>query len=380
MTQRAAPVTLTVSPSDHWQPSSTSGSRTIGVVSNVGNWSVSTNRDWLRTSRIGSDQFVITVSRNTSTSSRSGTVTVTAPNGPTRTIHVTQQGVLAPVRVTGVVIPSSAFRRVLIDTQIDLTAVVLPTNATNRSVTWESSDSSVASVNSSGRVTAHSPGFATITVRTSDGGHQASVLITVPAGGATREQERASCTRMRDRIDTLRNEERFSFDAWIADPLGRQDILRELFVKVNYEMGYRPRLVRLDFSDLAVGYFATHDPPTGQVLVNTELLECSDDPNEMRDRHAIAIQSVIHEARHEFQYNVVHYYEDHNFTISLETRGHWRVNLLPGNYTLSPLANNYAQPIEWDAWNFEGTMDRVLEVMENAGVRPVYEGSWPWPW
>lgn len=59
-----------------------------------------------------------------------------------------------------------------------LTATVLPTNATNKSVTWSSSNSSIASV-TSGTVTANSVGTATITVTTVDGGKTANCTVTV---------------------------------------------------------------------------------------------------------------------------------------------------------------------------------------------------------
>ena len=52
---------------------------------------------------------------------------------------------------------------------LQLTATVLPTNATNRTVTWKSSNTSVATVSSGGLVTAKSPGSATITATTTDG-------------------------------------------------------------------------------------------------------------------------------------------------------------------------------------------------------------------
>ena len=87
--------TLTISPDNDWITSESPDSRTIRVTANVSNWTVSTDRDWLRTRRIGNDQFEITVPANTSTSSRSGTVTVTAPNGPTRIINVTQAGAIS---------------------------------------------------------------------------------------------------------------------------------------------------------------------------------------------------------------------------------------------------------------------------------------------
>jgi uncharacterized repeat protein (TIGR02543 family) len=43
-----------------------------------------------------------------------------------------------------------------------LTATVFPTNATNRTVSWRSTDTSIASVDNNGRVTAHRAGIATI--------------------------------------------------------------------------------------------------------------------------------------------------------------------------------------------------------------------------
>ncbi|MHC1682669.1 MAG: Ig-like domain-containing protein [Clostridiaceae bacterium] len=60
-----------------------------------------------------------------------------------------------------------------------LTAVVLPANATNKAVKWTSSDKSVASVDSTGKVTAISAGRATITVTTANGNKTASCVVTV---------------------------------------------------------------------------------------------------------------------------------------------------------------------------------------------------------
>ena len=60
-----------------------------------------------------------------------------------------------------------------------LTASVLPENATNKEVTWTSNNESVATVSSTGVVTAVSPGAATITVTTADGGKTATCSVTV---------------------------------------------------------------------------------------------------------------------------------------------------------------------------------------------------------
>ena len=60
-----------------------------------------------------------------------------------------------------------------------LKATVTPSDATNKSVTWSSSNSIVASVNTSGKITAKEAGEATITVKTKDGGYTATCDVTV---------------------------------------------------------------------------------------------------------------------------------------------------------------------------------------------------------
>ena len=59
-----------------------------------------------------------------------------------------------------------------------LTATITPSNATNQNVTWESSDTKVATVDN-GLVTAVAEGTATITVTTADGGKTATCEVTV---------------------------------------------------------------------------------------------------------------------------------------------------------------------------------------------------------
>lgn len=63
---------------------------------------------------------------------------------------------------------------------VTLTATVSPTNATNKSVKWSSSNADVASVSSAGVVTANKAGTATITATAADGsGKTATCTITV---------------------------------------------------------------------------------------------------------------------------------------------------------------------------------------------------------
>ena len=60
-----------------------------------------------------------------------------------------------------------------------LSATVSPDNATNKNVTWSSKDTSVATVSSSGLITAVGEGDTTITVTTEDGGFTDSVTVLV---------------------------------------------------------------------------------------------------------------------------------------------------------------------------------------------------------
>ncbi|OPH59050.1 hypothetical protein BC351_22245 [Paenibacillus ferrarius] len=67
----------------------------------------------------------------------------------------------------------------------NLTASILPANATNHKVIWESSNSGIAQVNESGQVMGISPGTAVISAKTIDGGYSATSQITVLKGTAT---------------------------------------------------------------------------------------------------------------------------------------------------------------------------------------------------
>ncbi|MBL6448924.1 carbohydrate-binding protein [Fulvivirga sp. 29W222] len=91
-----------------------------------------------------------------------------------------QEEEISPISVTGVsVLPGSM--NIEVGNTVQLTAAVSPSNATNHNVEWSSSNTSVASVSSSGLVTAIAKGSATITVTTNDGGHAATSAISVCA-------------------------------------------------------------------------------------------------------------------------------------------------------------------------------------------------------
>ena len=60
-----------------------------------------------------------------------------------------------------------------------LRATINPTNATNKNVTWESNNTQIATVDTAGKVTAIKEGTAKITVKTKDGNHTATCIVTV---------------------------------------------------------------------------------------------------------------------------------------------------------------------------------------------------------
>lgn len=82
------------------------------------------------------------------------------------------------INVTGVTLNKNS-DTIQVGETTQLTATIAPTNATNQSVTWTTSNSSIATVNSTGLVTGVSAGTATITVTTTDGNKTATCTVTV---------------------------------------------------------------------------------------------------------------------------------------------------------------------------------------------------------
>ena len=81
------------------------------------------------------------------------------------------------VAVTSVSVIPTSMELTVGDTH-SISATVEPSDATNKGVTWKSSDTGIATVND-GKVTAVAPGNATITVTTTDGGKTATCAVKV---------------------------------------------------------------------------------------------------------------------------------------------------------------------------------------------------------
>ena len=106
-----------------------------------------------------------------------GTATITAKAGDkAATCTVTVKA--ATIAVTSVELDADEMTLKVGD-EGQLQATVAPENAANKSVTWSSSNESVATVEQNGNISAVGVGEATITVTTTDGGKTATCKVTV---------------------------------------------------------------------------------------------------------------------------------------------------------------------------------------------------------
>ena len=113
-----------------------------------------------------------------------GTATITvktADGGKTATCAITVKAAVAPaVKVTGITLNYSSITVNGDLERVQLIATVAPATATDQSLTWTSSDASVASVDGAGLVTIRKKGKATVTAKANDGsGVSASCLFDV---------------------------------------------------------------------------------------------------------------------------------------------------------------------------------------------------------
>ena len=123
-----------------------------------------------------SNSAVATVSNGVVTAKSVGTATITdkTSNGKTASCKET----VLPIEVSSISLNVTA-KELEQGKTLALYATVSPANASVKTVTWSSSDTSVATVDANGKVTAKSKGTATITAK-SNNGKTASCIITVP--------------------------------------------------------------------------------------------------------------------------------------------------------------------------------------------------------
>ena len=144
-------------------------------------WDISSKPTWLSVNSIQSSHYSWTVVLSAAANkdyNRSGSLTLKSKSS-TATVSVTQSGEKGQyVPVTSVSVRPNSIELTEGD-KYQLSAVFSPDNASNKTVSWESSATSVATVSSSGLVTAVAEGTATIKVRTEDGNYTATSTVTV---------------------------------------------------------------------------------------------------------------------------------------------------------------------------------------------------------
>ena len=138
--------------------------------------SITNDVDWS-----SSKEAVATVDNGVVTAKKAGSAVITAKVGTvTATCKVTVRQHVTSVKL-------NATSKVLYNGKATtLKATVYPSNASNKAVTWKTSNSKVATVNAKGVVTAKKPGYAYITVTTKDSNKTARCKVTVKAQKATK--------------------------------------------------------------------------------------------------------------------------------------------------------------------------------------------------
>jgi uncharacterized protein YjdB len=161
------------------------GNAQVTLRWNPVNGATSYNLYWSTTSGVtttsGTKIPGITTNPYTQTGRTNGTTyyyMVTAVNAGGESSASSQVSITLPIPVTGVALNKTS-DTITSGSTDQLTATFAPANATNQSITWSSSSTSIAAVSSTGVVTAASLGTATITATTGDGGFAAQCAVTV---------------------------------------------------------------------------------------------------------------------------------------------------------------------------------------------------------
>ena len=164
---------------------------------------------------------------------------VTGNGGSVTSDAATLTVTAATVPVTGVTLNKTSTSLYVGDTET-LTPTITPDNATNKNLTWSSDDTSVATVDASGLVTAVSAGTATITVTTEDGAKTANCTVTVSrysSGGGSSSSSTSLSDRAIDDIQDARPGDtveitlrpgRTTLEREVFEELAGQDITLEI--------------------------------------------------------------------------------------------------------------------------------------------------------
>ena len=142
-----------------------------------------------------SNNAVATVNSSGQVTARTGgeaTITATSSNGLTATCHVK-----VVVSVQSVTLSPAGDLELNVGSSASLTASVSPSDATDKTVTWESGDITIATVEN-GVVTGVAKGGTTITARAGGKSATINVNVVVPASGVTLDQTSLNMTKTQE--------------------------------------------------------------------------------------------------------------------------------------------------------------------------------------
>lgn len=159
-------------------------SKTIEVTSNI-SWTANTIDSWLTISpAYGSTDATVTITTTTNLSTTSRTGSITFKGGDIiHTVMVTQEAASNNTNPTEVlpttIILDNNNILLAIGEQKQLTATILPSDATDKNVKWLSANTDIAAVDENGLVSAVSEGSTTITVESLKNGIKAECVVDV---------------------------------------------------------------------------------------------------------------------------------------------------------------------------------------------------------
>ena len=153
-------------------------------------------------------------------------VNCTADSAYTETAPITQDLTLfakwekqaVTVAVTGVTLDKTEATLTAKGQTVQLTATVAPANATNKNVTYTTSDEKVATVTPEGLVTAVAKGTADITVTTADGNKTAVCKVTVSIDDSKTDEPAEVLNQVKDAIKAAENKKQSDYtkETWDA--------------------------------------------------------------------------------------------------------------------------------------------------------------------
>ncbi len=152
------------------------GTLSFEVQTNV-DFEVSVDADWITmadTRALHTEKLSFNVAANDTYDERTTTITIKGLDIK-QTVNIVQHGLVA---VSAIEISQSTLE-LFVGNSERLTALVLPSNASNKEVTWSCNDTSIATIDEEGNVTAVTPGEAIVTITTTNGKITASCKVIV---------------------------------------------------------------------------------------------------------------------------------------------------------------------------------------------------------